>query len=208
MILMKHTTVCAFSLFLCASLAHANTEGWNEHTGFFVEGNVGGNAYLTAIAVNDDTFSHAGVHGMGWSAALGYKFTEGFGLEAGFMQNYAEFDLEEDDDDDDDDRFNDDDDEENVSGNTNIPYAAMRFAFPIGDQFAILAKLGAMHVSIDTEDDEEADDVDDAYIVLPYTGVGVSYAITPEVELLLQYQGAIYGIVNAGLLSGGVAYNF
>lgn len=207
---MKLSSLCASSLLLCAHLAYANTEGWNEHTGFFVEGNVGGNAYLTAIAVSDDTFSHAGVYGMGWSAALGYKFTEGFGLEAGFMQNYAEYDLEDDDDDDDDDHFgrDDDDEEENVAGNTNIPYAAMRFTFPIGDQFAILAKLGAMHVSIDVDDEEEADDVDDAYIVLPFTGVGVSYAVTPEVELLVQYQGAIYGIVNAGLLSGGVVYNF
>lgn len=43
-------------------------------------------------------------------------------------------------------------------------------------------------------------------ILLPFTGVGASYAVTDKLELEVIYQGAIFALFNAGMLGGGIVY--
>ncbi len=164
---------------------------WNKHKGMFIEVNVGPNLYAGAIVTENDTFSSSGFQGAGWSAALGYNFSNHFGLEGGFMQNYAHYEIN---------------DESNVSAHTNVPYMAMRFTVPIGNKLAFIAKLGGMYAWINGSDNPDIGD-STPKILLPYSGVGFSYALTPKLEITTQYQGAIYGVVNGGLLSGGLTYH-
>jgi opacity protein-like surface antigen len=162
---------------------------WNRHQGFYVEANGGTNLYYFAVFSTGEDTSASGFTGGGWSAAVGYNFKPIYAAEVGFMQNYAKFEDEEDDDID-------------VSTHTNVPYAAARFDVPIGDRFGFIAKLGLMIPSI------ADNDVDAPTLILPFVGVGGSYAITPNLDVSLQYQGAVYVIVGGGLFSGGLTYHF
>ena len=65
---------------------------------------------------------------------------------------------------------------------------------PFGDRFSFIGKLGAMAPQVS--------------ILLPFTGMGLSYAVTKKVDLSLQYQGAVYGIAGAGLAGVGFTYHF
>ncbi len=162
---------------------------WNEHTGFYTEINAGPNLYAGVLISGDSTFSSSGFQGAGWNANLGYFFNHNFAMEAGFMQNYAKFDLDQGD---------------NLSGHTNMPYITTRFSVPMGDQFSFIAKVGLMDVWVTDDTDKE----NTSSLILPFTGVGISYAITPKLEASVQYQGALYGVVNLGLLSVGLTYHF
>lgn len=162
---------------------------WNQHTGFYAEFNTGPNFYVGVLATDDGTFSSSGFHGLGWNANLGYYFTHNFALEAGFMQNYGTFNV------------NDDD---NVSAHTNLPYLTTRFTVPMGDKWAFIAKAGLMYAWVTEDDNNE----NTGKIVLPFTGLGFSYAITPKLEASVQAQGALYGVINLGLLSAGLTYHF
>ncbi len=166
-------------------------QAWNKHKGMFIEANVGPNLYAGVIVTENNTFSSSGFQGAGWSAALGYNFSNNFGLEGGFMQNYAHYEIN---------------DESNVSAHTNLPYMAMRFTVPIGNKLAFIAKLGGMYAWINGSDNSDNGGSTDK-ILLPYSGIGFSYALTPKLEITSQYQGAIYGVVNAGLLSAGLTYH-
>jgi len=42
----------------------------------------------------------------------------------------------------------------------------------------------------------------------PYDGIGLSYNVTPEFELSVQYQGAAYAIYGVGALTAGATYRF
>jgi hypothetical protein len=162
---------------------------FNEHQGFYAEVNAGPNIYMGTLVINGTTNSTSGSQGAGWSAAVGYNFKPRFGVEGGFMQNYAEYDT---------------DDNEHVEAHTNIPYVAMRFTVPLGQRAAFIAKLGGMYPFVtDTENNDTT-----GGFLLPYTGVGFSYALTRQLDMSVQYQGAIYGIVNAGLMSAGLTYHF
>ncbi len=162
---------------------------WNRHQGFYLEANGGTNLYYLAILTSEFDGSHSGFNGGGWSAAVGYNWRPIFAAEVGFMQNYM--------------KFEEDDDEDNdISTHTNVLYGAARFDVPIGDRFAFIAKLGLMIPTI------AADDVEDPSLLLPFIGVGSSYAITPNIDFSLQYQGAVYVIAGAGLFSGGLTYHF
>jgi opacity protein-like surface antigen len=162
---------------------------WNEHTGFYAEINGGSNFYAGILPTSEGTFSSAGFQGVGWNANLGYFFTHHFALEGGSMQNYAKLDFDEGD---------------NLSGHLNIPYLTTRFNVPIGDKFSFVAKAGLMAVW--ATDDENHENT--ATLVLPFTGIGLSYALTPNLETSVQYQGAVYGVVNLGLVSAGLTYHF
>lgn len=81
---------------------------------------------------------------------------------------------------------------------TNVPYLTTRFDVPVVDRINFIGKLGAMYASAPTK----------GGIVLPYVGIGSSYALTPKVDFQVQYQGAVYGIAGAGLVSAGLTYHF
>ena len=170
---MKKIT-CLLICITASSLALADDGAWNQHNGSYAELNIGTNAYYLGILSSHGAFGGGGLIGEGWSGDLGYNFTNTFALEAGFMQNFVDFNLDR--------------------GALNTPYATTRFSLPLGERFSLIGKLGAM--------------APQAAIVLPYTGIGVSYAVTKNVDLNLQYQGAIYGIAGAGLAGVGLTYHF
>ncbi len=162
---------------------------WNQHTGFYAEINVGSNLYAGVLPTSEGTFSSAGFQGVGYNANLGYFFNHTFALEGGFMQNYAKLDFDEGD---------------NLSGHLNVPYITTRFDVPMGDKFSLIFKAGLLAVWATDDVNHEST----ATLVLPYTGVGLGYALTSKLEASVQYQGALYGVVNMGLLSAGLTYHF
>jgi len=184
--------------FLVTQLALAgeaqDEQPWNRHEGPYAEMNLGtGFAYLgllsgTAGIAEDYNASTYGINGFSWVGALGYSFTPHHAAEGGFGQWYADFE--------DVDHY-----DEDVSTNLNFGYLAWRGTLPIKDRFAVFVKLGGMLISIpDTSADE--------WLLRPFTGIGMSYAVTPELELSVQYQGAVYAIYGAGALTAGATYRF
>lgn len=158
--------------------AHASP---NQHTGPYGEINLGINHYSWYFfPFASDT------RGFGWNAAAGYNFTSIFALEGGFMQNYLQGYTS-----------NSDGSEIVRTNHINVPYTAMRFSAPIGERFALLGKLGVMAPNRAGQGK-----------ILPYVGIGMSYALTDKLDVTAQYQGAVYGFFNAGLVSGGLTYHF
>lgn len=78
------------------------------------------------------------------------------------------------------------------------PYLSTRFILSLGKRFSFLAKLGAMLPFIPR----------DGGFLLPFTGIGISYAVNEKMDLGLQYQGAVYGIVGAGVAGLSLTYHF
>lgn len=171
--------LAAFSLIISFS-AFANKATLNEYMGNYAEINLGTNLYYWGIASSKGSGSNAGVVGMGWNAAFGHFITPRFGLEAGLMQNYASANL----------------DNKNNS-HLNVPYATTRFNLPINDRYSFIGKLGLGYAFSGGFG-----------VVIPYTGVGLSYAVNKNIDITAQYQGLVLGIVGAGLLSLGVTYHF
>ena len=184
-----------------ASLASASNspDFWPANT-WYGELNVGTNLAYVAVVSSYTGINH-GAKGWGWSGALGYNFTRWFALEGGFMQNYAK--LESDDDD-------ANGDKAYVSAHTNVPYIATRFTIPM-NKFGIIFKLGGMYADVqgsgsaNTGEDVSAKSPN---VGLPFTGIGVSYAVTPKLHIVAQYQGAVYVLASAGLASLGLNYRF
>lgn len=85
-----------------------------------------------------------------------------------------------------------------LSNSLYAPYASMRFNMPLDDHFSILGKLGLMVPFVPNG----------GGVILPFTGIGASYATTKNVDLSLEYQGAVYGIAGAGTLGLGLTYHF
>ena len=184
-------SVCIF-LVVASAPAHAQDEGqqWNRHQGYYGELNAGtGLAYLGVISssVTDEDTTQSGVNGFAWNAAVGYNFNPNSAIEGGFLQWYADFE--------------DDDDDDEVSTHMDMGYIAWRGTVPIRQRFAFFGKVGAMLASIPDTDESN-------WAVLPFTGLGVSYAITPRIDFCVQYQGAVYIIVGAGAFTGGITYHF
>lgn len=112
-----------------------------------------------------------------------------FAVELGFMQNFLDVDA-------------DADGADDVSTHLNVPWLAARWDIPVKDRWAFIAKVGLMVISV-------ADaDADDPIPALPFVGFGGSYAITPDLTLTVQYQGAVFIVAGAGLLSAGIGYHF
>lgn len=78
------------------------------------------------------------------------------------------------------------------------PYVSTRFNVPLGERYSFIGKLGLMAPFF----------FSDGAILLPFTGIGISYAVSNKMDVSLQYQGAVYGVASAGLLSLGVSYHF
>lgn len=167
--------------FGCANICYADAylPSINQHQGLYTEINVGTNLYYAGVLFSSKgSENFGGVHGYGWNAAIGYNFTPIVALEGGLMQNYIT-------------------NNKNQTDHTDVPFVATRFTIPIGNDFSFIGKLGLMNPQLKS-----------VRIVLPYTGVGVSYALTSKTDVNVQYQGAIYGIAAAGLLSTGITYHF
>lgn len=162
----------------------------NQHVGPYAEINAGPNFYSVDVFSSSGTIKSSGFKGFGWSAAGGYNFTNIFALEGGFMQNYAQFRTSY--------HVFDQQHREYKYYHVNAPYVTTRFNIPIGDRFSFIGKIGAMNAMVPGK----------TSVVLPFVGVGASYALTRSMDLTVQYQGAVYGVWNAGLLSGGLVYHF
>lgn len=167
----------AFLALGIASSAMANGIAMNQHTGTFAEMNVGTNLYYLGVASTSGSTGGAGVIGAAVSAALGYNFTPGFGLEGGIIQDEVDV---------------------NNGSSVTVPYFTTRFTVPMGERFSFIGKLGLMAPVVP----------DEGAFILPYTGIGISYAMTKNVDLSLQYQGAVYGIAGAGIAGLGLTYHF
>lgn len=189
---MKKNIICFAALStLCfgsyALAANPSSKIMNEHNGFYASVNAGTNLVYLGVFSSEGNASQSGVYGFGYSLDVGYNITKYFAVEAGFMQNYVDFN-----------QYVDKEDRDNdLRQHSNIPYGAMKAVIPIGNRASLIGKLGAMYAMADGKS-----------IVLPYTGIGFGYAVSKHVELVAQYQGAIYGVAGAGLLSGGVTYHF
>lgn len=139
---------------------------------------IGFNAGTNLFIATDEEITMTEAVGMGWSTEVGYNFKSYFGLEAGFIQTYIK-------------TYDGD------YGHADVPYLAARFTIPMSNRFSFIGKVGSME-GIVTRDK----------IVLPYVSVGLSYALTPSLDLETQYQGAVYGLVNVGLIGAGLVYHF
>lgn len=171
----------------------ANTDlHWNHHAGFYAEGGAGTNLYYLGVFSSVGSVSQEGFVGWGWNAAIGYNFNYRWALEAGFIQSYANFK---------------DADGNSEYTNADLPYLAARYAIPIRDNFSFLFKFGLMYAHVNLKDNIDGDNSSPS-ITLPYFGLGMAYAITPKLDVTVQYQGFVYGIVGAGLLSTGLTYHF
>ncbi len=162
---------------------------WNQYQGFYVEANTGVNIYNIKVFK-----SESGLKGFGWNTAFGYRFTPHFGVEGVFMYPLSSLS------------------------------AAMRLTLPIGQRAAFFGKLGLMYAfganeknnddNSENNNGNEGDSGNDnkshstSSKILPYTGLGFSYALTQNLEMSVQCQGLVLGVVNAGLLSTGLTYHF
>ena len=190
------TTLCL--LLVASPLALASENGHlNQHHGAYVGVTAGPNLYYAGIISSDSSTSTGGFTGYGWSADVGYNFTNIFAVEGGFMQNYGSYS---------------NGDNDRVSIHTNVPYLAARFNIPMGQRFSLITKIGGMYVSAHgtNHGKTEAEDMSASTpsVLLPYVGLGVSYAINKHIDVSVQYQGAVYGIASAGLLGAGLTYHF
>jgi hypothetical protein len=196
-----------FALVVCLVVAPwvvagetASGQAWNRHQGLYVEGSVGTGFSYLGIMTSEDTPVDAGFTGFTWVGAVGYRFTAHHAIEAGFGQWFATFEDET--------TVGYDEEgnritrtEEN-SAQLNVPYLAWRGTVPIKDRFAFFGKLGVTGAIVTNKEE------DTAWLAIPFTGLGFSYAVTPQIDVSIQYQGAIYVLASAGALTAGVAYHF
>ena len=162
---------------------------------FYLEANAGTNLYYLALFAADKNVSHGGFQGFGWSGALGFSWNESFALELGFMQNYAKFNAGN---------------NSYVSGHTNVSYLTTRFILPFVSRINFISKLGLMYASASASatHNNERKSAESPDLVLPYIGLGIGYTVSPQLDINLQYQGAVYGVAGAGLFSLGLTHYF
>jgi len=168
-------------------------QAWNRHTGYYAEGNLGITWALWGIEMETDAIP-------AWVGALGYSFTEHHAVEIGFGQSYGNFD---------------DEDRPHwifeglwrtkapdyVSGSLNLGYLAWRGTVPIKDRWAFFGKLGVTVMDI-------PGGANDGTVMAFFNGVGLSYAVTPRIDISLQAQGGATGAAYAAMWTLGVAYHF
>lgn len=83
---------------------------------------------------------------------------------------------------------------------------AVKAILPITDDFSLFGKLGAGYIGANNNDHGSFDEWAGVY------GIGAAYAITPSLDVNVQFQGATiwnaFGDTNIGLVSGGLTYHF
>ena len=173
-------------LFITAtSVAFADEMDFNRHHGFYAEITGGTNAYYAGVLSSRVSLPQGGIEGGAVGVALGYHFTPTIALDfspsvALEVGNIVSFI------------------QINHGMNADMPYVTSRFDVPIGSRINFIAKLGGMAIL--------APGV--GGLVLPFTGVGFSYAVTKNLEVAAQYQGAFYGIAAVGMAALGLTYHF
>ena len=175
------TTLFTAPLAMAEADITLNNPSLNKHTGWYGELGAGTNFYYGSLISSDFSDAKAGIHGYGWNANLGYFFNDYVAAELGVMQNYGYFK----------------DDGETTWEHATSPYLVARFNAPLTERVSFIGKIGMMVPTISGV----------GSLALPYTGVGLSLAATEQLDLSVQYQGAIYGIIGAGLLSVGLTYH-
>lgn len=164
-------------LVLFTPLAFAEGLALNQHQGSFVEFSGGTNLYYLGVFSSEGKVAGGGVSGASLVGTLGYNYTPYFGVEGGLLEALVEL---------------------NKSNQVYAPYLSTRFTMPLGNRFAVLAKLGVMLPFVPR----------DGGLILPFTGIGASYTVSEKLDLGLQYQGAVYGIAGAGTLGLSLTYHF
>jgi len=177
-------------------------EQWNRHTGFYLEASAGTNAFYALLP----TGNQGSMLGYNVAAALGYFPINNVGIEAGFIYSSdlnAAY-------------------EKSLAGlitlsasaaaKLYVPYIAIRFHVPIGNRVNVIFKLGGMYPYGKVKVFGSAAGIEESGRIsgdhtMPFTGIGISYAITPNLALVVQYQGAIYVLASGGVLSGGLVYH-
>jgi opacity protein-like surface antigen len=163
---------------------------WNRHRGFYVEGNVGtGFGWFLFSLDEDKWFGGSGFGGYSWLGTLGYSLTTHHAIEGGYGQWYTP-----------------DEDQHGDRGQIDFGYLAWRGTVPLGDRFAFFGKLGPMVAAAPHAHGQHSDLRQPHWLL--FTGLGVSYAVTPQIDLSLQYQGACYILVSGGILTLGAGYHF
>lgn len=173
----------------------------NQHAHqIYVEGSGGSTLYYAGVFSSHENYQTAGLKGYGWNGNIGYNFTNVTAIEGGFMQNYANQ------------TYSDDGIKHQQTLHANLPYISARFNVPLGHHFTFIAKTGAMYaytsIKRGPDQDHPVAKTETDGMVLPYVGLGVGYSVNKHIEITSQYQGAVYGIAGAGLLSGGMTYHF
>lgn len=178
---------------------------WQAPAGLYIEGTGGTNLILSAIGHTSSVSQ--GLQGVGWSAAMGYRINPGgLAMELGFGQNTLDVKTNP---------FFAPDTTVTTRVRAYVPYAALRWDVLIADShFAFIPKLGIMYVDlpskniVDSKDPRNIDTTQGLATLAPFIGLGMSYAVTHNIRFVVQYQGAVYGFLNAGLLSAGLDYYF
>jgi hypothetical protein len=175
---------------------------WNIHRGTYIEGGMGTNAFYALLPSG----SKGEIKGYAASLTVGYSFFDNVAAEAGFIYSTdlnAGVDAR-------------------VVGITvaasadaqlYIPYAALRFHVPVGDRYAVLFKVGAMYPYAKVKLQADAAGIQEsgriaADHILPYTGFGLSYAVTPQIDFSVVYQGAVYVMASGAILGAHLTYHF
>ena len=176
---------------------------WNQHTGFFAEGGLGMNGFYAFLPNNQST---GAFKGWGVGATVGYNIINTIGIEGGFIYssdlNYAV---------------------ETSAWNVNlsaaaaarlyIPYFSMRFSVPVGHKVNVIFKIGMMYPYGNINLDAQAAGIQASGRIsgdhlMPFSGLGLTIAVTPQLDISLMYQGAVYVMGSGGLTSAGVTYHF
>ncbi len=175
-------------------------KAWNRHEGFYAEAGLGTgwDGWGVEMKSESNPFST-----FAWIGALGYSFTANHAIELGFGQWPDE-------------DFVDEDRSsisfeggsavyterlEYVSGAFNLGYLAWRGTVPFLDRWAFFGKVGLTVMDIPGGENGGTQ-------VGLFTGLGVSYAVTPRIDLRLQSQGGLSGEAYAGMLTFGAGYHF
>ena len=133
--------------------------------------------------------------------AVGYNFIPTLGLEAGYMYSS---DLNYD--------IRDDSIGASASGRLYVPYLAFKFDVPIYQRASIFFKLGVMYPYGEADLSGSIGTITkygriSAGHILPFSGIGGAYALTPKLSVDMTYQGAAYVLAGAGVLSLGLTYH-
>jgi hypothetical protein len=169
---------------LFLSSAFADQSNNTKHLGPYAEFSVGANLSYTLPGLLSSR--HRGILAQGWGfgGALGYEFTPRFGLETGLIENYNAYK-----------NWNMDD---ATISHLHTFILTTRFTKSLDERVALIGKLGAMSPCHQG-----------SCLLMPYVGVGANYTLSSNLDVNVQYQGALYLIIaGTGLASTGLTYHF
>lgn len=127
--------------------------------------------------------------GLSWNGAVGYNTSRKFALEMGVLGA----------------RLKGGSNSNDLTGYA--PYLATKFIVPVSQKFAFNFKLGLTYLNSRLTNAGK-NSKSSGSTVLPFTGVGLSYAVTPNIDINLHYQGLVYVIAGAGQAGAGITYHF